>query len=76
MFVLVSPGVGGCFVRGKKGGMGGGIAVPEREDALMKTARYGGWIELQIRFWLKPGGISTARTMPTIHTFLPRKYRA
>jgi len=24
--------------------------VPEREDALMKTARYGGWTELQIRF--------------------------
>jgi len=50
--------------------------VPEREDALMKTARYGGWTELQIRFWFQQGGVATARTMPTIHTFLPRKYRA
>jgi len=37
------------FRWGKKGGWGG-IVVPEREDALMKTARYGGWTELQIRF--------------------------
>ena len=59
-----------------RGGGEGGIVVPEREDALMKTARYGGWTELQIRFWLQQGGIATARTMPTIHTFLPRKYRA
>jgi len=48
---LGEPRVGGCFVREKRGG----IVVPEREDALMKTARYGGWIELQIRFWLKQG---------------------